>query len=384
MSREPERDAPALVFSEDGQRTSYDGAMAKRDPYDILGVAKSASADDIKKAYRDKVRKLHPDVNKAPDAEAKFKEVQEAYDMLSDADKRSRFDRFGHAGVEAGAGWPGGERGSPYSGQSGGGGPRGGGGVGRGAADIDPNDIGSIFEAIFGGTPNAPGGASGGGAADPFGGGMGGGGRRAGARGRSASHPGRARPIDDEPLRHEATISFATMVKGGTEHVRISDGQHSRTIEVGVPAGVEDGAQLRVRGAAFDRDLIVTIRVGEHPLFRRGEGAQAGKGLDLLIEVPVSIAEATLGGPIAVPTLSGSVELTLPAGTASGRRLRIRGQGLKDAKATSGDLYAVIKIVPPGGGGVGLELSAQERAVIEQLGERTGPLRSGPGWPARE
>lgn len=325
--------------------------MAERDYYEVLGVARSAGQDEIRKAYRKLAREHHPDVSKAPDAAKKFAEVQNAYDVLSDEQKRRLYDQHGEAGVKGpppGAGdraWSGAARSQGF--------------------DFDPDELGSVFEAIFGGGARAH--AAGGT-----------GGQRRGHR--SGRRPREA--PEQPPVEHEVRVSFLTAARGGKEHVRISAEGASKSIEVTIPPGIEDGAVLRVPGVVGGglgpgRDLLLTIRTGAHPIFRRGEHAETGKGLDLYLDVPLTIAEATLGAAVAVPTLDGSAEVRVPAGTSSGRRLRLRGQGLRDARGGQGDLYGVVRIVPPSGD----DLTPAERAAIESAAGKTAGVRPSPPWP---
>lgn len=301
--------------------------MAKRDFYDILGVSRTASADEIKRAYRDLARKMHPDVSKDPNAQAKFTEVQDAYDVLSDPDKRAIYDRGGRAAP--GGSWQGGQPGQEY--------------------DLD--DLGSIFDTFFGGQ-----------GADPF--------------ARKQAGPG-ARPRR-QPLRHEITISFMTAARGGSHRVQLTADGRAKSIDVQIPRGVVDGAKLRVRaggGASdLDRDVLLTVRVGAHPVFRRLAGASGG--LDLEFDLPITIVEATLGTRVWAPTLAGAVELSVPAGTASGRKLRLKGRGMSSDAGDSGDLLAVIKIVPPHPDA----LSDEERRMLSELGRTLPTPRQGEHW----
>jgi curved DNA-binding protein len=309
--------------------------MAERDYYEVLGVKRSASQEEIRAAYRKLARELHPDVNKSPDAQEKFAEVQSAYDILGEPDKRAQYDRFGRAGAAQAAGG-----GAAHYTWSNVGGRDGGGGV-----DFDLDDMGSVFESLFGG----------------------GGGQRS-----ARAQRGRTRERTRPTAQAELDISFMTMARGGTERVPVRRGGKATTIEVSIPKAVADGAKLRVAGKGEDPDLILTIRVGKHPLYRR-EGA-----LDLEIDLPLNYAEAALGKEVGVPTLEGEVFITVPAGTRSGKRLRLRGRGLTDAKGASGDLYAVVQIVPP----PAQQLTSDERAALERLGG-TGPgPRPSPPWPA--
>lgn len=331
--------------------------MSRRDYYDILGVPRTASADEIRSAYRSLARKLHPDVNKAPDAAQRFGEVQEAYDVLADQQKRKQYDQFGHAGVgAAAAGRP---AGGHYTWSNVGG--------GRTAPDIDLEDLSSMFETFFGGQ-----GGFGGARAGPFGG-------RAGAR-RAAPRAARRGPEPAPEVQHEVQVDFLKAARGGVESIHVESGGQASTIDVTIPAGIAEGARLRVKGGAGAapggpaRDLILTVRIRPHPLYRRGD-AEGGSPADLYLTLPLTIAEATAGATVTVPTLDGAVELTVPPGTASGARLRLRGRGIDDGKV-KGDLYAVIKIVPPDG----RRLTDQEREALARIAAHASNPRSGPEW----
>lgn len=324
--------------------------MAKRDYYQVLGVGRSATPDEIRKAYRKLAREFHPDVNKSPDAQKKFTEVQEAYDVLSDDKKRKSYDQFGHAAESAAGAGPG--RGAHYTWSN----------VGGGRPDIDSEELGSMFDAFFGGRGGDMGG-------------MGGGRPRGGRR------PGRAqRAPEPEAVEQDLDITFMTAVRGGTEHLRMSVNGKSRSIDVTIPRGIASGAKLRVRGDDDVGDIILRIRVGQHPVFRRVEhpGAVADEGLDLYLDLPLTIAEATLGATVTVPTLETPVHLTVPPGSASGRKLRLRGKGVEDSKGTRGDLYAVVKIVPPDG----KSLSHAEVEHLRAIADHSPAPRSGPNWPS--
>jgi DnaJ-class molecular chaperone len=297
-----------------------------RDYYDVLGVSKGASADELRKAHRRLVRKHHPDVNKAPDAAAKFAEIQQAYDVLSDPGKRQTYDQFGHAGVSGAAG--------------GGGGATAG---GQWNVQVDPDQMQDIFEGIFGGRRGR--------GASPFNVDFGG-----------DEFASRARkPTAGEDLHYTLNIGFMTAAEGGIEHLRVKNGDESQTIDVRIPKGVNAGAKLRLKGKGHPSprggppgDLILTIDIGAHPYFRR-------EGLDLLIDVPITIAEAALGTSVDVPLLAGSVKLKVPPGTSSGQKLRLKGKGIIDSKGTSGDFYAVIQIVAP------QKLDDQSRRTLTEL-----------------
>lgn len=270
-----------------------------RDPYEVLGVARGASAEEIKKAHRKLARQHHPDRNPGDkQAESRFKEIQEAYDLLSDPQKRAQFDRFGFAGPD---GFPG-AGGSPFRGFGGQGQP------GFDFQDIDPNDLASIFRQ-FGGM--------GGDAGEPM--------------GRHGRGRGRARPQSQEEVVSEVTIPFLKAALGGPVNLQVDD----KEISVKVPAGVEDGKKLRLSGQGpGGSDLLVKLRIDKHPYFRR-------EGSDVIVEVPISVTEAVLGARVDVPTLEGQhLTVRVPPGTSSGARLRLRGKGIK-----GGDQFVEIKIV---------------------------------------
>ena len=311
--------------------------MAERDYYAVLGVGRSASADEIKSAYRRLAREHHPDVNKSPDAEKRFAEIQEAYAVLSDAEKRADYDRWGRAGAP---------RGNPFAGA----GQAAGGGFDFSAEGFD--DFSSMFETFFGGRQ----------------------GGRSSTRGEGHAGGTRAkrRPPD---VRAELTVSFDEMARGSKRSVRVGE----RTIEVSVPKAVGDGAKLRVP-AGNGSDLILTVRVGEHPVFRRGSrrgDADAARSLDVWLDAPVTLAEATLGATISLPTpLGGRANLTVPAGTESGARLRLKGLGLASPAGVKGDLYAAIKIVPPAPG----EVSDELRSALDAMPTGDESVRAKGRW----
>jgi DnaJ-class molecular chaperone len=346
--------------------------MAKpKDYYELLGVERSASSDQIRSAYRKLARKYHPDVNKAADASKRFAEVQEAYDVLSDPEKRKSYDQFGHAGVGAGPRTSGGGPGGPGSGPGAG---YGGEGFYRGgpqswthveSSGFDDVDVESIFEQMFGGGggPSASG-RSGRSRSSPFG---------AGTRGRPRAQPERGSDIE-----HTIAITFMTAALGGTEHLRLGPADGSgepQTISVKVPPGIDAGAKLRVRGKGQQGtgggqigDLILTVQVGQHPYFRR-------EGLDLLVDIPITIAEAARGVKVTAPLLKGTIDIKIPGGASSGRRLRVRGKGIVDSKGKAGDYFAVIQIVAPDAS----ELSKAANAAIDQIAaELKNPRESAP------
>ena len=281
-----------------------------RDYYEVLGVSRSASADEIAKAYRKLARQHHPDRNPGDkQAETRFKEIQNAYDTLSDAKKKAMYDQFG-TDVPPGGGGAGFPGGSSFTF----GGP--------GGQQIDPEMAQEMFRRMFGG-----GGGGGGGFEDLFGSFSGGG--RPRARGRSRAQPA------PEAVEVEAHVPFLTAALGGTIGLRVGD----RDIDVKVPAGFESGKKLRVAGQGeYGEDIVVRVVVEPHPYFRR-------EGRDVLLDVPISIPEAVLGGKVEVPTVAGKrVTVKVPPGTSSGSRVRLPGLGV-----AGGDQYLVMKVVVPKG-----------------------------------
>lgn len=320
---------------------------ASRDYYEILGVARTASEDEIRSAYRKLARKYHPDVNKDPDAAKRFSEVTEAYDVLVDPEKRRDYDRFGRTGVGAGHG-PGAGRRTRTTWRS-----AGPGGVGGFGEDVSAEDFSDIFEQVFGG-------------GSPFGRGPG--------VGRTAQ--AQPRPRKGQNIRHTLSISFLTAALGGTEQLRLggtATDDKPETIDIKIPAGIDSGAKLRVKGKGQPGimggprgDLILTVDVGQHPYFRR-------EGLDLYVDVPITIAEAALGTSVTVPLLRGSVQIKIAPGTSSGRKLRVKGKGIVDAKGKAGDFYAVVQIVAP------KDLSEHSRKALEEIArELENPRAGGP------
>src|SRR6201997_3311964 len=276
--------------------------MAALTPYEVLGVKPDASADDIRKAYRKLAKQFHPDLNPGkPEAEARFKSISAAYDLLSDPDKRARYDRgeidecgaerpprgYSRSQAEGAQGWK-------YQ-------PEG---------EMDLGDLDDLF-AAFG---------------------------SAGRRQRGGGEGFRARGAD----RHfTLTIDFATGATGGKQRLSLAPDEW---LDVTIPAGIDDGQVLRLRGKGGTGfgggqagDAPIDVHVAPHPLFRRD-------GDNILLELPVSLAEAVLGARIPVPTVTGPVTMTIPKGSDTGRQLRLRGKGIQ-RKTNPGDEIVTLKVV---------------------------------------
>jgi curved DNA-binding protein len=298
------------------------------DYYETLGVKRNASEDEIKKAYRKLARQYHPDRNPGDkQAEARFKQVQEAYDVLSDKTKRGQYDRFGAAGLGAGhAGARGGPRDFSFNW---GAGPGGQGGPG-GFQQMDPSEAADVFRQFFGG--------GGGGPVDMesiFG-------QRAG---RGRGHGSRPPPQEVEA---EVTVPFEIAALGGTVNVQVDD----RELAVKVPQGTEEGQVLRLQGQGpGGGNLRLRIRIQPHRYFRR-------EGNNIVLDVPVSVPEAALGAKVDVPTLDGTrLTVKVPPGSSSGTRLRIRGRGIG-----GGDQYIEIRVMVPAA------TDDRSRELLEEFG----------------
>ncbi len=355
--------------------------MAKRDYYEVLGVSRNASNDELKTAFRNLARKYHPDVSDAPDAEEKFKEINEAYGVLSDADKRAAYDRFGHQGVR---------------------GPNG----GPGFETVDFSDFADIFGDMFG-----------------FGG--------FGGRTRRASRTAPRRGAD---LQHQVAISFKEAVFGVDKEIDVTKDERCETCggdgakpgtspktctecqgrgevrvtrqtllgsmvqvttcpvcqgrgnvieshcptcsgrgrvrttrrkKVSIPAGVDDGTRIRLAGEGQPGenngppgDLYLLVRVRPHKYFRRRDN-------DILLDLNVNIAQATLGAEVKVPTIDGEVKLKIPAGTQPGKIIRMRGKGVPYLRSSSrGDQLVIVNVTIP------KKLDPEERELFEKLAEK--------------
>ena len=366
--------------------------MAKRDYYDVLGVSKSASADEIKKAYRRLAMKHHPDRNKedSDGSEKRFKEAKEAYEVLKDSQKRAAYDQFGHDGLRGGPGGPGG--------------------------GFSAEGFGDIFGDVFG---------------DIFGGGRRGGGGPQVFRGADLGYELKL-DLETAVAGDSVTIDVPTQVGcdtcggsgakkgsepvkcstcGGVGQVRMQQGffsiqqtcpackgagttisdpcadchgrgrvRKTRTLSVKVPAGVDDGDRIRLSGEGEagrnggpSGDLYVEIRVKPHKIFER-------EGANISCEVPVSMATATLGGEVELPTLDSNVSLKIPAGTQSGKVFRLRGKGVTTVRDhRQGDLFAMVSVETP------VNLTAKQKELLEEFDEslRAGGDKHSPragGW----
>jgi curved DNA-binding protein len=311
-------------------------AVAFRDYYETLGVPRDASQEDIRRAYRRLAREHHPDVSKEPGAEDRFKEVAEAYEVLRDEEKRERYDRLG-------ANWKAGQDVSGASGFEGfegfdfGGGDGGQGGFRDVRVDLGGRDFSDFFEGMFGGRGR---------------------GRRAGGFGGFEGFDGFSTRGGDQEAVLELTLEEAAA--GGRKKIKLADG---RDYEVKIPAGVRDGQRIRLAGQGGggtaggpSGDLFLRVRILPHPRFRVD-------GRDLHTDLPVAPWEAVLGATIEVPTLIGTARVRLPPGSSTGRRLRLRGEGLPGSRGERGDLYAHVKVEVP------REPADEERELFERLRE---------------
>lgn len=311
------------------------------DYYRILGVERNASSSEIQKAYRSLARKYHPDLNpNDKKAKERFKEVQQAYDVLNDSEKRKKYDQFGSAFDQI-------PEGGPWSNHGSGGGQ-----------DVD-------FSQFFGAGPQ---GASG--FEDIL---------RQFMGGRQGTKSSRGRRTRDESssgsdIRHSIEVPFHVAVLGGNVQATIVRGERAEQINVKIPVGIQEGKVIRLRGMGeasplgSPGDLLLTVRVKSHPHFTR-------KGNDLEVKLPITLEEAALGAKVDVPTPHGVVTIAIPPGTSGGKRLRLRGQGVHPPQDPPGDLYAEVQIV------LKSSYSAEELDLIRKLcaGATSNP-REGLRW----
>jgi curved DNA-binding protein len=301
--------------------------MAKRDYYEILGVPRKASQDEIKRSYRKLAKQHHPDQNKGDKAsEQRFKEAQEAYAVLSDKNKREQYDRFGHAGPSV-TGTPGGGTRTWNTTQG---------------QPIDIGDLADIFDfSSFSG-----------GGGSPFEGIFSG-------RRKPAQRP--VAPAAD--VEYPVSLTFERAIRGTKLELELkAEGRGTQRISVTIPEGVRDGQKIRVRGKGTPGhgrqpagDLYVVVSVQAHPYFER-------QGDDIYLTVPISVTEATLGAKVDLPTLDGTRTVTIPPGTPGGAKLRLGGIGVNNPQTHHrGDQFVIVKIVPP------KRLSAEQQALFEKL-----------------
>ncbi len=321
--------------------------MEYKDYYQVLGVSKSASEKELKQAFRKLARKHHPDVNPGDrGAEQKFKEIGEAYEVLSDSEKRKKYDHLGanwkqyeqysRQGSAPGGGFPGFEN---VQFEFGGGAPGARGGAG----------FSDFFNIFFGGGVDL---------GDLFGGGSGAGGRTGGRR-RGARGFGGAAPAGRD-VSAPLEVTLEESYHGTAKRLTLHEGG-SPAIDVRIPVGVRDGSKVRVAGKGEagpdgrSGDLYLEIRVKPHELYRRD-------GEDLYVDVPVTFAEAALGAEIEVPTLSGKARIKVPAGSQTGRLMRLRGKGMPKLKGGGhGDLFVKLGVVVPA------DLNPREEELVKEL-----------------
>jgi DnaJ-class molecular chaperone len=308
--------------------------MAKRDPYTVLGVSRSASDEEIKKAYRKLARRHHPDLNNSSKAsEARFKELAEAYELLADNDKRRRYDMFGHEGLDSTA--------TGY-GSAGGRGPFGQAGYGRSGFGFDFGSFSGsskrgIFDDIF---------------SEFF-------------RADADSRDRRRRPARGDDLEYELTIDFDQAYQGASAVVRILE----RKINVHIPAGVDSGSRIRVPGQGAPGrhggppgDLFLDIIVSPHRFFRR-------EGDHVFLAIPITIGEAILGTKVEIPGPDGRLILRIPAGTQSGTNFRFKGKGFPSLRGgVRGDLYVTAQVVVPN------HVDSVSRDLLAEF-ERRNPIK---------
>ncbi|MGB5398935.1 MAG: DnaJ C-terminal domain-containing protein [Thermoanaerobaculia bacterium] len=317
--------------------------MDYKDYYATLGVAKDASPGDIQKAYRKLARKFHPDVNKSPEAETKFKEINEAHEVLKDEGKRAKYDQFGSNWKQAQ------QTGSPPPGfedmytvfTSGAGGGS------RQGYDFGGEGFSSFFDMLFGGGFGGP--AQGG----P----------------RATWSTGQAGPTHQAGADHEASISLtlAEAASGGEREITLTDPTtgRARTLRVKIPKGIRAGQKIRLpgqggagRGGSIRGHLFLNVEILPDSRFRL-------EGNDLFTTLQETPWEAALGGQAKVPTLEGDISVKIPAGSSGGRKIRLKEKGFPSAKGKTGDLYANIRIVVP------KQLTPDEEELFQQLADKS-------------
>lgn len=312
-------------------------ASTVKDYYKILGVSKTATKEEIKKAYRSLARKYHPDLNPdKKDAEEKFKEVQEAHEVLSDEEKRKTYDMFGSAEFRPGGRttWKRADETGPAYEYS--------------YSAHDFSGFEDIFKDLFGSAGEGrPGRSRGEAFRDIF------------------STVTKERNARGRDLEYQIEIDFDTAIRGGVRDLSISrqkqEGVETEKLSVRIPAGVDNGSRIRVQGkgegGGAKGDLYLRVKVKPHPIYSR-------KGDDISLEVPVTVYEAALGKKIEIPTIDGTAEMTIPPGVQSGTRLRLKGKGVTNLKTkVRGDQYIEIRIAMPD------KISEDDRKMFEDLEE---------------
>ena len=295
----------------------------RRDFYEVLGVSRSATPEEIQRAYRKLARTYHPDINKDPGADGRFREIAEAYDVLSDPDARKRYDAFGEdfrrvpddVGAES---WVGSRRSTGTDSWR------------TTSAGPDGLDLDDLFGSLFGGR----------------------------ARGRG--------PIPGADSEAELTLTVEEAFRGGRRSISLSGPDGTRTLDVTVPPGVVDGQRIRLAGQGGQGvgggqpgDLYLVVRIAPHRRYRLD-------GRDLAVDLPLAPWEAALGATVTVGTPAGPAAVKVPPGSSSGRRLRLKGRGLPNPRGEPGDLFAEVRIVVPH------KLDDDERRLFEELAKTSG------------
>ncbi len=305
-----------------------------KDYYQILGVAKGATQDEIKKSYRTLAKQCHPDLHKGDKAaEEKFKGISEAYDVLGDADKRRKYDQFGPWAYQ-GTGGGGPQRQHTWT-------------SGQGSGTPGFGDLGDIFEDLFG---------------------MSGAGKRTQSQARGepfGGWTGQAQQAAARDLHYTMELDFMDAMKGSQAKISVVRNGKKEKINIKIPAGVADNTKIRLAGKGEGGilgnpgDLFITLKVKAHPYFRRD-------GDDVYLDLPITVTEAIRGAELKVPTLKGPVSLKIPIGTSSGAKLRLKGRGApRHKKRGRGDQYVIPRIVLPP------EIGENEKQLAQELDEKS-------------